>query len=1485
MRARIAIAAAVACVIGAIGAPVARADLTYDFTFGGNGTGAGQFSNATGVAVNHTTGDVYVSDTDNNRVQQFDAGGNFIRMWGRGVDQDTGANVCTAVSGHTCKAGETGGAAGAFNSPRGIGIDNSGGPASGAVYVQDTANNRIQKFSAGGTFVLTWGKAVNLDTGGDLCTAASGNTCKSGNTSGVAGDPQAVPPIPDLPSTPGEFAGWSGTLASVPQLAVDGNGFIYVNEPNAIPEPRVQKFDSDGDFVGQIAPGDTTPQGINFSRGIATNAEGDVYVLDAIAFDHGIIKRFDAGEFDVDGTAASAAQLFADRTQPRIAAIDPSNDFLLVWDNGSACSQVGPEAAHLREFASTGQQVDCSIPVVPSLEGTTGMAASVDHRLYAAVGSEIRVFDLPASAAPAVASFLASSVASKGATITAQVAAHLSETDVHVKYGLANCSLNACTTAPDSDAIGAALAPTEASISIQGLTPGTTYHYRVIAENGKGSDTSPDGTFTTFPTALFDPSCPNNLARQQTGAAFILDCRAYELVSAENSGGYNVESNLVDGQTPFNGYPLATGKALYAVHNGGIPGTGKPTNRGLDPYVATRDEANRRWVTKYVGIPADAPSNAPFSSTLAGADAGLSSFAFSGPDLCDPCFADGTAGIPIRLPDGSLVQGMAGSLPVASPEPSGGVKKHLSADGSHFLFASTQQFEPAGNSNGTDVTIYERDLNTDTTEVVSTLPGGATIANGTDVEALNVSNNGSRVLIGAPVKIDADGNVYYDLYLREAGSPDSIQIASAGDGALYAGMSADGSQVYFTTTDNLADDTDGSADLFRATVSGGAATIERVSSGTGDAGNTDLCNPSANSYNNLDWNVLPGRPTDCSVVAIGGGGGVAPASGAVYLLSPEKLDGNGQPGSPNLFLARPGEAPQFVATLESSASTPLGLATHGVILPALGAAANPGGTAIDGQNGSIYIYSRGSDSPREGGGAAVASVKKYTAAGTVATSFDGDGTLGGFWADGANALNADKAVPTSIAVDNGPGSSNRGDLYVPEDSDTVKRFSSTGALEDEITVGGGLGAGDYVTAVATHPTNGDLYVGVGRFLGFPGSARVYVFDPNGDPVNSFDVSGTPLGIAVDSTGRVYVADGAATKAYVGGTFDHVLNLVPPAYGVAVDPTDDHVYVDQGNQIVEFDPVGNKGAPFGSLLGGSVSLSAYAGKLAASINKGGLFVGALRFGPPSTPAGRAYDSPLVIDSVRAAGIRHPDEFQLSRDGSYAALPSVLALDGGSFDSAGKQELFRYRAADGQIACASCNPTGQRPASDATLTADGSSLTDDGRVFFTTTEPLVLRDANEKKDAYEWKEGKVELVSTGRSPFDSGLLSVTADGTDAFFFTREKLTSNDGNGNLVKLYDARADGGFFVIPPAPKCAASDECHGAGSSAPAPPMIGTVSSPVGNLPPKPKPCPKGKRKVKRHGKVHCVKRKKHHRKRHAHHKRQPRRKHNTERVRGWR
>ena len=132
------------------------------------------------------------------------------------------------------------------------------------------------------------------------------------------------------------------------------------------------------------------------------------------------------------------------------------------------------------------------------------------------------------------------------------------------------------------------LTTTEVQASALHLEANTLYHVRVIVENSAGT-IEPSLEFRTYPGPPTIDTCGSRGVRQQTSASLLLDCRAYELVTAANAGGYDVESDLVPLQTPFTAYPNAHDRVLYGLHYGSIPNiAGTPPNFGVDPYVAER---------------------------------------------------------------------------------------------------------------------------------------------------------------------------------------------------------------------------------------------------------------------------------------------------------------------------------------------------------------------------------------------------------------------------------------------------------------------------------------------------------------------------------------------------------------------------------------------------------------------------------------------------------------------------------------------------------------------------------------------------------------------------------------------------------------------------------------------------------------------------------------------------------------------------------
>jgi hypothetical protein len=168
------------------------------------GGGAGQLNFPDGAAVDGS-GNVYVSDTGSDRVDEFSAAGAFVKAYGWGVsDGGSAFETCTS----TCRAGSAGGGAGQLNQPEGVAIDGSGN-----VYVTDPHNYRVDEFSAAGAFVKAYGWGVS-DGGSAYETCTS--TCRAGISGGGAGQLN----YPD-------------------GVAIDGTGNVYVTDTDS---SRIDEF-------------------------------------------------------------------------------------------------------------------------------------------------------------------------------------------------------------------------------------------------------------------------------------------------------------------------------------------------------------------------------------------------------------------------------------------------------------------------------------------------------------------------------------------------------------------------------------------------------------------------------------------------------------------------------------------------------------------------------------------------------------------------------------------------------------------------------------------------------------------------------------------------------------------------------------------------------------------------------------------------------------------------------------------------------------------------------------------------------------------------------------------------------------------------------------------------------------------------------------------------------------------------------------------
>ena len=187
---------------------------------------ASKLNNPAGVAVD-SSGNVYIGDYGNNRVEKVTSGGTLSIIAGTGT-----AGAPTPGPATTSK----------LSAPEGVAVDSSGN-----VYIADHGNSMVEKVTSGGTLSIFAG-------------------------TGTAGAP-----------TPGPAT--SSKLSAPDGVGVDSTGTVYIadtgnQQVEAVNSSGVLSIVAGTGVAGTATPGPATSSEVHTPEGVAVDSFGDIYIAD-----------------------------------------------------------------------------------------------------------------------------------------------------------------------------------------------------------------------------------------------------------------------------------------------------------------------------------------------------------------------------------------------------------------------------------------------------------------------------------------------------------------------------------------------------------------------------------------------------------------------------------------------------------------------------------------------------------------------------------------------------------------------------------------------------------------------------------------------------------------------------------------------------------------------------------------------------------------------------------------------------------------------------------------------------------------------------------------------------------------------------------------------------------------------------------------------------------------------------------------------------
>lgn len=566
-------------------------------TFGAEGTGNGQFTEPIGVAVSDATGDVYVVDKGNSRVEQLSSSGTYLSQFNGSVGPPTGV----------------------FASPEQIAVDNSGSaldPSNGDVYVADTGHKVIDQFTASGTYV----GQMKETTGGSLFGELLGVAVDSSGNLWVYEGEGHLDEFSDTSAFLKTFITGRGAQLGV---AVDSSENIYATCCGE----QVGKFDPSTERqLAEFAGGNTTALALNQStNSLLVDKGADVELYGpfaeppiptqmfpsepelALSESHGIAVNDASAAQTVYASQRGAdnVEIFNDVLFPGVT-VEPASEVTNTEETLNG--KVNPEGEAIEEcrfeFGLSEAQAghyEHSVPCAQTPSSITGTsfvpvstvvsglqpAATYHFRLHArnangTKSSNDEVFSL----FPLLENESVSNVGSTEATLSAQITPGGVPTTYRAEYG----TTPAYGSATPEVSAGAGSVAAGVQIVLSGLQPETVYHVRVVASNELGVEPGGEETFTTS-------TAPG------ASVSTLPDGRVYELASPAGHVDVYEPFSLIDGTTNqnslYSGRPFrasADGNAVaYVAEPASSGGSGSQGEGSGDEYLAMRTPQG--WTT------------------------------------------------------------------------------------------------------------------------------------------------------------------------------------------------------------------------------------------------------------------------------------------------------------------------------------------------------------------------------------------------------------------------------------------------------------------------------------------------------------------------------------------------------------------------------------------------------------------------------------------------------------------------------------------------------------------------------------------------------------------------------------------------------------------------------------------------------------------------------------------------------------------------